>query len=151
MYVPLSPAMITIHVQMTNVTNWKVPPYFNNIHSLLMNHIIGCLFTPKNCDDGNACTKDICKGGQCYHTPKNCDDNNKCMFHITSLALTPCFLLSLSSSPLYSLFYSTSHWHQIIRHHRRLCGRAMYLRLDQLWRPQQVHHWFLRPGPGVHS
>lgn len=31
-----------------------------------------------DCDDGNACTTDVCSGGTCSNTPINCDDGNAC-------------------------------------------------------------------------
>jgi hypothetical protein len=40
---------------------------------------LGCVHTPVNCDDGNACTEDSCdpvKG--CVHMPITCNDNNAC-------------------------------------------------------------------------
>ena len=39
----------------------------------------GCVHIQKNCDDRNACTIDICDGkGHCIHILKNCDDGNPC-------------------------------------------------------------------------
>jgi hypothetical protein len=37
-----------------------------------------CYFTPKVCNDKNACTTDKCVNGKCTFTPKKCDDANKC-------------------------------------------------------------------------
>src|SRR6185436_526698 len=40
---------------------------------------LGCVHTPVNCDDGNACTEDSCdpvKG--CVHLPISCNDTNAC-------------------------------------------------------------------------
>lgn len=31
-----------------------------------------------DCDDGDACTVDLCTGGGCQHVPMNCDDQNSC-------------------------------------------------------------------------
>lgn len=36
-----------------------------------------CL-TGVDCNDGNACTDDICDAGACVHTPHSCDDSNAC-------------------------------------------------------------------------
>jgi len=39
----------------------------------------GCESNPSSCDDGNACTSDVClASGQCEHTAVNCDDGNQC-------------------------------------------------------------------------
>lgn len=39
-----------------------------------------CLHDPRSCDDGNACTDDVCdmETGQCRHTEKRCNDGNPC-------------------------------------------------------------------------
>jgi len=38
-----------------------------------------CVHTPKNCDDGNACTTDTCNPASgCVNTPIVCNDNNAC-------------------------------------------------------------------------
>lgn len=39
-----------------------------------------CLQDPRTCDDGNACTDDLCdmETGQCRHTDRRCNDNNVC-------------------------------------------------------------------------
>jgi len=31
-----------------------------------------------NCDDGNACTIDVCMGSGCFYVAENCDDGNPC-------------------------------------------------------------------------
>lgn len=40
----------------------------------------GCVYIPKNCDDGKYCTSDRCDllSGQCVHTPLNCTPISKC-------------------------------------------------------------------------
>jgi hypothetical protein len=40
----------------------------------------GCIFTPKDCNDIDACTTDSCDSftGECEFRPINCDDNNAC-------------------------------------------------------------------------
>ncbi len=39
-----------------------------------------CRQDPRECEDGNACTDDVCdmESGQCRHTDKRCNDNNPC-------------------------------------------------------------------------
>ena len=37
-----------------------------------------CTYPAINCNDGNACTTDSCSGGVCSHTPINCNDGNAC-------------------------------------------------------------------------
>lgn len=37
-----------------------------------------CRSTPLPCDDGNACTTDGCTGGACSNTPLECDDGEAC-------------------------------------------------------------------------
>jgi hypothetical protein len=40
---------------------------------------VGCVQTPVNCDDGNACTADSCEPAEgCVHTPVGCNDGNAC-------------------------------------------------------------------------
>jgi hypothetical protein len=39
----------------------------------------GCQASGTVCDDGNACTSDVClANGECEHGPVNCDDGNSC-------------------------------------------------------------------------
>jgi hypothetical protein len=39
----------------------------------------GCQANAALCDDGNACTSDVClTSGECAHNPVNCDDGNVC-------------------------------------------------------------------------
>ncbi|GIV32500.1 MAG: hypothetical protein KatS3mg031_0035 [Chitinophagales bacterium] len=41
--------------------------------------LLGCVYTPVNCDDQNACTLDACDSLLgCVYTPVNCDDQNAC-------------------------------------------------------------------------
>ncbi len=37
-----------------------------------------CSNTPINCNDGNACTTDSCSGGACFNDPITCNDGNAC-------------------------------------------------------------------------
>ena len=41
-----------------------------------------CVFTPIDCDDGDACTVgDACLGGDCVSTPLDCTDEDPCTVH----------------------------------------------------------------------
>ena len=55
---------------------------------------VGCVHTPKDCDDSNACTIDACDPttGACTHAPTNCDDNNACTNDscVQGFAANPC-------------------------------------------------------------
>ena len=39
--------------------------------------VVGCSVNA-DCDDGNACTDDVCSGGTCSNTPIDCDDGDAC-------------------------------------------------------------------------
>src|SRR5262249_19312573 len=40
---------------------------------------VGCVTTPKDCDDDNDCTLDVCRAGECRHVDQLfCNDNHRC-------------------------------------------------------------------------